>query len=173
LVALAAERTKLLALLKWRRGQESFRAAFTNFDDAFLNVSLLRSLMLRTPVVPHPEPFVALAFDRFRLERMYASALYVLTEAWLSPFNMAMVQEAARRAPDETRDVTAALRLARRSGLVEALHETRDYMSHRDRRQLYDPGRLAVIGTLYTREALFAAYERWIFGTRRTLRPPK
>ena len=49
--------------------------------------------------------------------------------------------------------------MAKRSGLVDALDETRDYMSHRDRRQFYDPGRLAVIGTLHTREALFAAYE--------------
>ncbi len=120
-----------------------------NLHDAFLTASLLRKLMLQTALPPDLDPSKAHACDRFRLERLWVDKLYVLVEAWQrdSHNGVAELKVALRdKAPLVALDM--ALAAMSDSGLIEAMLETRHYMSHRDRREYWDVGRMGPLGHL-------------------------
>jgi hypothetical protein len=169
------ERRRLVALIAHHRTTEEFRSAFTNLDDVFMNVCLQRSLMLRTPPFPSDafasacaqDPFLFFAADRARLERTFTAFLFVLIEAWEAPANATTVKEIGRRTACGR--LAQLIRQSHRSGLWTQMKDTRDYMCHRDRRALWDDGRLAVVGGLRACEELFGAFESVIAGVGKTL----
>jgi len=115
-----------------------------NLHDAFLNVTLIKHHMDRSPLVNDIKIFDAT--DRARFERMWVAFLSVLVEAWNS-FQMCRVREyvASKVSIDE---LSTLLQQGRKDGSLDKMRETRHYMFHRDERKYWDDGRLAVCGQL-------------------------
>jgi hypothetical protein len=123
------------------------KLAVLNLHDAFMNANLLQNLMERTPpseICPGREREDWTISPRGRLERLWMSMLYVLLEAWEQ-------NHTARHAVTSVVDAAALQELIERcraEGILDALRETRHYMCHRDKRQYWDDGRLAIVGHL-------------------------
>ncbi|MGH8658924.1 MAG: hypothetical protein ACREV4_10765 [Gammaproteobacteria bacterium] len=123
---------------------ESIRTALANLHDAFLNASVVRRLMLVSPIEADPER--AHYSDRFRLERLWLALLAVLIEAW-----HAKQMRGAREflsSVTNTDDLVSLIRQARKAPHRRALFQTRHYMFHRDEREYWNEGRYALYGTL-------------------------
>jgi hypothetical protein len=132
----------------------NFDEWLSNVHDVFMNAQLMRTLMDEEPVIADPEEFMV--SRRGRLERAAMRDLYVLVEAFeVAP--LPYLEELRRLVPEEVEAVGKALEDRKR---VDALRQVRDYMSHRDVRQYFDVGRLAVavVGPVWYRtvESAFA-----------------
>lgn len=92
------------------------------------------------------DPDLWFATDHARLERTWIAFLYVLVESWRSDA-MAPVRTHISVVAD-TSSLHRLLDQGDRSGDIQKMRETRDYMVHRDRRQYWDAARLAVMGQL-------------------------
>ena len=116
-----------------------------NLHDAFLNAALPEREKWRAPIEEDPEKFHM--SDHGRLERMWVTLLYVLVEAW----------ESAQMAPVRTYvesvtpiiELTSLLRAGKADGSLRKMRHSRDYMCHRDRREIL--GRWSVGGLRSTR----------------------
>ena len=115
-----------------------------NLHDVFLNVSLIKKHMDKSPVVKGADEF--LMSDRGRFERMWVAFLYVLTESWESS-DMKRVREyvASKVSID---DLAALIQQGRKDGSLDKMRETWHYIAHRDKREYWDTGRLSVLGQL-------------------------
>lgn len=101
--------------------------------------------MMKEPLDPDREdPASALVQERFRLERMWHCFLYVTVEAWRSATEE-QKQILRGVAASEVRLVEDLLHLGDASGHMDRLRSTRDYMCHRDKREYWDAGRVAVV----------------------------
>ena len=123
---------------------EEPREWVSNLHDAYMNANLVRDKMQAEPVERDPDaPELAFITPRFRLERMWHTFLYVVVEAWRSATSdqKSLVQAVV---PDEFEQVERLLRAGDDLGCLEHLRSTRDYMCHRDRREYWDRGRMAV-----------------------------
>lgn len=117
-----------------------------NLHDAFLNAALQARLMMEAPMLHQDDPDLWFATDHARLERTWIAFLYVLVESWRSQA-MALVRAHVGAVAD-TSGLDRLLDEGERSGDIQKMRETRDYMCHRDRRRYWDAGRLAVMGQL-------------------------
>lgn len=136
----------------------TLRGDLLNIHDAFLNVSLQRSLMLRSSMdgVNTAEEF--LMSDRGRFERTYVAFLAVLIEAWCSARTQAAREAIAKRVATQSIDET--LEKARRSGAIDKMRSIRGYMFHRDQREYWDSGRVVVAELQWVHEEIFEAFSR-------------
>lgn len=115
-----------------------------NLHDAFLNSSLLKHYMIKSPLVGDVNEFDAT--DRARFERMWVAFLSVLIEAWNSSQMRRVREYVASKVPID--ELSALLRQGEKEGSLDKMRETRHYMFHRDKRKYWDDGRLAVCGQL-------------------------
>jgi hypothetical protein len=132
------------------------REGLANLHDTFLNASLQRQEMHRSPIVDDPDAF--LISNRGRFERTWAAFLYVLIESWEST-SMSEVQTHVRSVADTTA-LDAALVEGRANGDIAKLQQVRHYMCHRDRREYWDPGRMGVLTQLTYNERLHLEFSK-------------
>ena len=125
-----------------------------NLHDAFLNASLQRAGMESCRVEKEAEGF--LLSRRGRFERVWVTFLYVLVEAWQSD-QMASVREYAGKAVDCS-PLNRMIDELNSRGELAKMREVRNYMCHRDRREYWDAGRVAVVGLLPKTMALHDAF---------------
>ncbi|MCY3546892.1 MAG: hypothetical protein OXH49_08410 [Gemmatimonadetes bacterium] len=125
-----------------------------NLHDVFLNASLQRRSMDRCSV-EQDVTFFHMS-DRARFERVWVTFLYVLVEAWQSP-PMEPVREHISSVMDVS-SLNGVLAELNSAGDLAKMREVRDYMCHRDRREYWDTGRVAVAGMLSTHVALHDAF---------------
>jgi hypothetical protein len=125
-----------------------------NLHDAFLNASLLRSVMRRSPIVNNARLFEV--SDRGRFERLWVATLYVLVEAWNSP-QMRPIREFIASKVD-IEQLNSILRQGAKDGNLRKMEDTGHYMFHRDKRKYWDNGRLSVCGQLEYHESLHMAF---------------
>lgn len=114
-----------------------------NLHDVFLNASMLKRLMARSPVPETGDPEAALDQDRLRLERYWQTALWVLIEGWEHRTAESVRRMVTERCPAETARLDELLDPDVHSERRNRLRETRNYMSHRDKRDYWDEGRFA------------------------------
>ena len=123
---------------------EEPREWIANFHDVYLNANLMRTRMMKEPIEADPEHPAAITIQpRFRLERMWHCFLYVTIEAWRSA-NYDQRQMVRDVSGPELELVDKLLCLGDDSGHLAHLRSTRDYMCHRDKREYWDSGRIAV-----------------------------
>ena len=110
-----------------------------NLHDCYLTASLMRTSMEQAPLVG-PDAFDFTLSDRGRFERCWHRDLYVLVEAWKA--RSAEMHEKYRAwAPPEFDVLVDLLSSPEVVAAMPHLRATRDYMSHRDRREYWDVGR--------------------------------
>ncbi|MFN8626679.1 MAG: hypothetical protein U0587_11975 [Candidatus Binatia bacterium] len=103
-----------------------------NLHDAFLNAALMEREKWDAPIDPDPRRFPI--YDHGRFERLWVTFLYVLIEAWQSPqMDRVRAYVASVASIDE---LTSLLAAGQGDGSVAKMKETRNYMCHRDRREL-------------------------------------
>ena len=130
--------------------------AFMNLHDVFLNASLCRSKMMQSPVKNSAEEFTM--SDRGRFERMWITFLYVLIEAWLSPIGaMAKSYMGSKTDLSEVDDIISK---GKEDGCISKMRNVRDYMSHRDKRDYWDAGRIDVAGQLGYHNSLHSKFSK-------------
>lgn len=127
-----------------------------NLHDAFLNASLLKDRMDKSPLVKDIKVFDAT--DRARFERMWVASLSVLIEAWNSSQMSRIREYVASKVPID--ELITLLRHGRKDGSLDKMRETRHYMFHRDERKYWDDGRLAVCGQLEFHLKVHRAFSR-------------
>ena len=132
------------------------RLGLLNLHDAFLNADIAHREKWRTPVDEDPERFHY--SDHARFERMWVMFLYVLVEAWQST-RMAPIR-AYVDTVTATGELNRLLQLGETDGSVAKMRDARNYMCHRDRREYWDDGRLAVCGQLDYHMKLYAAFSQ-------------
>lgn len=124
------------------------RSKLANLHDAFLNASLQFDRMQKSPIENDPNnPNKFMLSDRGRFERAWLAFLYVLFEAWESE-QMKDARELVLSLNPET-DLTALIEQGRKDGSINKLREVRHYMCHRDKREYWDEGRMAVFNLEY------------------------
>lgn len=129
-----------------------------NIHDAFLNTSLQRSRMLRSSMEDIKTPQDFFMSDRGRFERTYVAFLAVLIEAWCSPSAQTGRDAIASRV--STQALEQLLTQARRAGALDKIRSIRAYMFHRDQRQYWDVGRVAVATLQGTHEKIYSAFSQ-------------
>lgn len=139
-----------------------------NLHDAFLNASLVRDLMLKQPLVSEVE--VLHATDRIRMERLWVALLAVLVESWRSK-SMGEARAYIAKVVD-TAGLDQLLARGEQTGELSRLVDCRHYMFHRDRREYWDPGRLASVGQLEFNNNLHMAYSGVLLAALRSLHTP-
>ena len=127
-----------------------------NLHDAFLNTSLLKERMDKSPLLKDVNIFTLT--DRARFERMWVASLSVLIEAWNSSKMRRVREYVASKVPIDK--LTALLRQGQKNGSLNKMRETRHYMFHRDKRKYWDDGRLAVCGQLEFHLKIHQAFSR-------------
>ncbi len=135
-----------------------------NLHDAFLNASLQRDCMLKSPAPGDPEAFMI--SDRGRFERTWLAFLYILVECWRSE-QMAPVRECVYALVPDCR-IDELLREGDQDGRIAKLRDVRHYMCHRDHREYWDEGRLAVAGELEFNSRLHSEFGRVLLLALRT-----
>lgn len=96
--------------------------------------------------------------DRGRFERMWVTFLYVLIEAWRSPIGgMAKSYMDSKTDLSEVDDIISK---GENDGSVAKMRNVRDYISHRDKREYWDSGRIDVAGQLEYNEALHNSFSK-------------
>lgn len=135
----------MLGVGKERRMEQRVRDEVNRIDDAFLTAELVFDLMVQLPVdtMGAPEGFTFTATPRFRLERLWMACLYVAVEGWRA--RTGPVQQFFERI-EEAVVLESIVTRAEDGGLLDSMRACRDYMFHRDRRGMWDDGRLAPIG---------------------------
>ena len=124
-----------------------------NLHDVFLNASVQRASMESWPLEDVESFHMS---NRARFERVWVTFLYVLVEAWQS-HPMAPVREHV----SQTVDCSALNRMIDElsaQGDLAKMREVRNYMCHRDRREYWDTGRVALAGLLLKHLALHDAF---------------
>ena len=121
-----------------------------NLHDVFLNASLQRRCMESFPVVKDVKEFHI--SDRARFERVWMTFLYVLVEAWRSQ-QMEPVRGHLSKVLDCTELESTISRLESQGDLAR-MRDVRNYMCHRDKREYWDQGRLAVVNMLHKNQEL-------------------
>ena len=134
--------------------RSEIRMGVANLHDVFLNASLQRRCMDNSPLEKDVKFFHM--SDRARFERIWVTFLYVLVEAWLSR-PMAPVREHISKVVDCSRLDSMIAELSSEGELAK-MGEVRNYMCHRDRREYWDAGRIAVAGLLPKHSALHDAF---------------
>jgi hypothetical protein len=147
--------------------------AVANLHDVYLNATLQRSLRLAhghaSLVEAMSAPDVVESFSRSdygRLERCWVAFLYVLVEAWVHSDTQPTIALIAEWTPlDEINQVLAdggydgkELRFLKEDCPLAKMRSVRHYMAHRDRREYWDDGRHAVVGSLAYNERLHQAF---------------
>lgn len=112
--------------------------------------------MLRSSMEAVDTPQDFFMSDRGRFERTYVALLAVLIEAWCSPGAQAVRDTIASRVPIQP--VEQLLAHARRSGALDKIRSIRGYMFHRDQRQYWDAGRVAVAQLHGAHEEIYSAF---------------
>jgi hypothetical protein len=127
-----------------------------NLHDAFLNASLLKDRMDKSPLINDVNIFDVT--DRARFERMWVASLSVLIEAW----NSSKMRRVREYVTSKVRidELTTLLRQGRKDGSLNRMRETRHYMFHRDKRKYWDDGRLGVCGQLEFHLKVHRAFSR-------------
>ena len=128
--------------------------ALGNLHDVFLNASLCHSKMLESPVEQEVWKFTI--SPRGRFERMWITYLYVLVEAWRSPF-MAGAKSLMNSVYSSYR-IDALISQGEKDGSLSKMKNVRDYMCHRDKREYWDAGRTDVAGRFQYNEILHEAF---------------
>lgn len=125
-----------------------------NLHDVFLNTTLLKKQMDISPLVKEPDQFHI--SHRGRFERLWVAFLYVFYESWSS----GQMKEVRRflLSLDESAELTSLLREYRRDGTLQKMKSVRDYMFHRDKRNYWDTGRIAVCLQLDKNSRLSASF---------------
>ncbi len=118
------------------------KKSILNLHDVFLNASLQRSYMLKTPIVTNPAEFHI--SDRARFERTWVFFLFVLYEAWNSKNSKILRKRLKIEFDEKNLDL---FRKFKCSGLIKEMEYTRNYMAHRDKKDYFDIGR----NSFYTR----------------------
>ena len=132
--------------------QNEILMGLMNLHDVFLNASLQRASMESCPLEDVESFHMS---HRARFERVWVTFLYVLVEAWQS-HPMAPVREQVSK----TVDCSALDRIIDElsaEGDLAKMREVRNYMCHRDRREYWDMGRMALAGLLPKHLALHDA----------------
>ena len=130
--------------------------AFMNLHDVFLNASLCRSKMTHSPIAKGEEEFTM--SDRGRFERMWVTFLYVLIEAWRSSIGAMAISY--MRSKTDLSEVDEIISKGEKDGSISKMRNVRDYMSHRDKREYWDAGRIDVAGQLEYHEALHSKFSK-------------
>jgi hypothetical protein len=130
--------------------------AFMNLHDVFLNASLCRSRMIHCPVEEGAEIFTI--SDRGRFERMWVTFLYVLIEAWRSPIGV--MAKSYMDSKTDLSKVDDIISKGENDGSVDKMRNVRDYMSHRDKREYWDSGRIDVACQVIYNEALHHSFSK-------------
>lgn len=130
--------------------------AFMNLHDVFLNASLCRSKMIHSPIARDAEEFTV--SDRGRFERMWVTFLYVLIEAWRS--SVGAMAKSYMESKTDLSEVEEIISKGERDGSISKMRSVRDYMSHRDKREYWDAGRIDVAGQLEYHEALYHKFSK-------------
>lgn len=134
--------------------------ALGNLHDVFLNASLMKNNMDSAPIdfAIERSAEIFLSSDRGRFERIWVAFLYVLIEAWDSE-NMKTVRDyvASKISIDA---LTRLIKQGRKDGSLRKMENTRHYIAHRDRRDYWDTGRLAVLGQLEYHVKLHNAFSK-------------
>lgn len=146
--------------------QNEILMGLMNLHDVFLNASLQRDSMERSP----PGDFESFHIsNRARFERVWVTFLYVLVEAWQSnpmePVREHVSQAVDCSALDRMIDELSA------EGDLAKMREVRDYMCHRDRREYWDVGRTALAGLLPKHLALHDAFGAMLLEALRRFTP--
>ena len=136
-----------------------------NLHDVFLNASLQRASMESCPVRKDVKSFHM--SDRARFERAWVTFLYVLVEAWLSR-PMTPVREHVSKVVDCS-PLNRMIDELSSGGDLSKMCEVRNYMCHRDRREYWDDGRVAVAGLLGKNYALHDAFGKTLLKALRSL----
>jgi hypothetical protein len=112
------------------------------------------------------DPTLWFASNRARLERSWVTFLNVLVESWRS----AQMKEVRSYIASviSTAGLDATLLEGDSSGDLTKMRATRDYMCHRDRREYWDPGRLAVLGRLEFHDRLHMEFSKLLLAAMRS-----
>lgn len=111
---------------------------------------------MHSPVQGGAEEFTM--SDRGRFERMWITFLYVLIEAWRSPIgSMAKCYMESKTDISEIDDIISK---GNKDGSIKKMRNVRDYMSHRDKREYWDTGRIDVACQLEYHETLYSKFSR-------------
>ena len=125
---------------------EEPRDWITNFHDVYMNANLMRTRMMAEPLEAKPEDSeLALIQQRFRLERIWHCFLYVTIEAWKAAADDQRQLFLSSAEPEDIQQVDRLLRAGDDLGYLDHLRSIRDYMCHRDKREYWDSGRIAVV----------------------------
>lgn len=118
--------------------------------------------MLRSSMedVETPEDFFM--SDRGRFERTYIAFLAVLIEAWSSEGAKTVLDTIASHV--STQRLQDLLSQARRSGVLDTMRSIRGYMFHRDEREYWDIGRIAVVQLNGVHEEIYSAFSEMFLG---------
>lgn len=121
-----------------------------NLHDVFLNASLQRRCMESAPLVEDVRDFHF--SDRARFERVWITFLYVLVEAWRSR-QMEPVRKHLSKILNCAELDSMISQLDSKSDLAK-MRDVRNYMCHRDKREYWDQGRVAVVNMLHKHQEL-------------------
>ncbi|WP_167882509.1 hypothetical protein [Leptospira meyeri] len=133
-----------------------FKDNYLNLHDVFLNASLQRSMMIKSPIVPND---INLITDHFRFERTWLMFLYVLYEAWEAPMNKSFRLHLYNTL--KLTDLQITLSDLRKKKKVLKLKNLRDYMAHRDKREYWDIGRTDILNNLKTFDLLHQTFSEF------------
>ena len=147
------------------------RLWLSNFHDVYMNSDLLHELMRKEPLPPRTEPpELMLIHRRFRFERLWQCFLFVCIEAWESSTEeqRSFVRKLAESDFDQVQDLIS---IGKQEGKIEHLRAVRNYMCHRDKREYWDDGRVAVVhpGMLEWTSALDGAFSSMILAALKNL----
>ncbi|MBA7514789.1 hypothetical protein ES705_06824 [subsurface metagenome] len=129
-----------------------------NLHDVFMNASLCYSHMNKYPVKDDAEEFIISRRGRF--ERLWITFLFVLIEAWQSKSMSSTRDYIASFVSEDVAEVERLIQKAEEDSSLTKIRAVRDYMCHRDRREYWDEGRIAVVGQLICNEEIFLAFRK-------------
>ncbi len=130
--------------------------AFMNLHDVFLNASLCRSKMMCSSIEKGADEFTV--SDRGRFERMWITFLYVLIEAWHS--SIGTLAKSYMGSKTDLSEVDDIIFKGKKDDRIARMKNVRDYMSHRDKREYWDAGRIDVAGQLEFHEVLHRNFSK-------------
>lgn len=120
-----------------------FKNQYSNLYDVFLNASLQRSSMIKSPIDVND---ISLITDHFRYERTWLMFLYVFYEAWEAPLNKSFRQYVYNL--PKSKSIQTTISDLKKTRQFVKLKNLRDYMAHRDKRIFWDTGRTDILNNL-------------------------
>jgi hypothetical protein len=127
-----------------------------NLHDVFLTASMCRKYMDESPL---EDDLLSFAISqRGRFERLWITFIFVVIEAWQSKYMSSAQNHVKNYVPADVTIINDLLKKAINDHSLDKMRDVRDYMCHRDKREYWNKGRIAVFGQLVCNDKIFRAF---------------